>query len=284
MKTKTTILVATVVSGMLCWGGCAGHTGRIQPAASGIDTGAAEAHEALSAVLRKHVREGGVDYAALCGDARLPAYLARVAATDPGAIPDADSRLAFWLNAYNAFTLQVICDNYPVGSINDLHFGGLYVGSLTNKTIWDREFIVINGEELSLNDIEHKIVRRRFGDPRAHFALVCASKSCPALRAEAFEGQTLGEQLDEQARLFFSEEQKNHFDIENKTAHLSRILDWYAGDFGDSNEAILLFVARYVSDPLAAAIQGDPAAWDIKHTDYDWSLNEQSRAVQRSAE
>ena len=267
-----TILITIMVLGWTCSIGCAGQTSYIQPATTGItpDTG----HALFGQVLRAHVRDGRVDYASLCADGRLPVYLSHLAATDPDAITNDLDRLAFWINAYNAFTLQVICDNYPVKSINDLHFGGLYVGTVTNKTIWDRDFIVINGNKLSLNHIEHEIIRPRFRDPRVHFALVCASKSCPALRSEAFEGQSLEHQLDEQTREFFAETEKNRFDVKNQVAHLSKILKWYAGDFGDDDTAILLFVSRYVGDGVAGTIRRDPAAWGIKHTDYDWSLND----------
>ncbi|MEE9271420.1 MAG: DUF547 domain-containing protein [Candidatus Krumholzibacteria bacterium] len=269
-----TILIAAALMLSMCAVGCAGQTPRIQPAEAGIDTDAAEAHAAFSRILSTHVRDGRVDYPTLCRSGHLEAYLARLEATDPAAITDDHTRLAFWINAYNAFTLQLICENYPVKSINDLHFAGRYVGAVTKKTIWHRDFIVINGEKLSLNDIEHEIIRPRFQDPRAHFALVCASKSCPALSAQAFEGPTLNSQLDEQARIFFAEPGKNHFDTKEKVAHISKILDWYAGDFGANDEEILLFVARYLPDGVAAVIRRDPAGWKIKHTHYDWSLNE----------
>ncbi|MFQ5638485.1 MAG: DUF547 domain-containing protein [bacterium] len=233
-----------------------------------------EQHSQFTQILQSYVEHGRVNYNELCEDVRLQGYIKRLSRTNPDTITDDKARLAFWLNAYNAFTLKVICEHYPLKSINELHFGGLYIGSLLKKTIWDKKFIVINNNEMSLNDIEHGIVRAVFKDPRAHFALVCASKSCPTLRSEAYEADKLEEQLDEQGRIFFSESDKNFFTIEKKQAQLSKILDWYADDFGNNDEEILLYVARFLPDELAAAIKANPGKWSIKHTKYDWSLNE----------
>jgi hypothetical protein len=233
-----------------------------------------DAHELFSDVLGDHVKDGRVDYPALCADPRFESYLKRLSSTDPDALSGENEQLAFWINAYNAFTLKIICDNYPVESINDLHFGGLIVGTVTKKTVWHKKFIVINGEKMSLDHIEHDIVRPVFGDPRAHFGLVCASVSCPPLRSEAFEGVVLDTQLDEQARIFFSQRDKNYFDLEKREAHLSKIFDWFSKDFGENDEEILLFVSQYLEPELADAIKHDSKEWDIKHTDYDWDLNE----------
>jgi hypothetical protein len=170
--------------------------------------------------------------------------------------------------------LKIVCDNYPLESINDLHFGGLIVGTVLNKTVWDKDFIEINGEKMSLNHIEHEILRKEFKDPRLHFAIVCASKSCPSLRSEAFAGSRLDSQLDDQAKVFFADPERNVFDIENKKAHLSKILDWFSKDFGNNDEEILLFVSRFAVADVAAAIRSDANEWDINHTEYDWSLND----------
>lgn len=231
-------------------------------------------HFLFTEILREYVRDGRVNYAELRSDRRLGEYLQQLAATNPDTIADNRAQLAFWMNAYNAYTIKVICDNYPVKSINDLHTGGLIVGTVLKKTIWDKELAVVNGKRLSLNQIEHEIIRKRFNEPRIHFALVCAAKSCPPLRSEAFIGERLNEQLDDQGRVFFSQIDKNHFDPEKKIAHLSKIMDWYEGDFGKSDEEVLLHVSQFLSEELAASIAADPKKWRIKYTDYDWSLNE----------
>jgi hypothetical protein len=252
--------------------GCSG--AKIQP----IDTTAGAAvtnpESLFGATLEDYVAGGRVDYRGLCDDDRLAQYIGYLARTDPAGIESENARLAFWINAYNAYTLKVICDNYPVESINDLHFGGLAVGTVTRKTIWHKEFAVIGGETYSLNHIEHEIIRPVYDDPRAHFALVCAAKSCPPLRSEAYTGGRLDEQLDDQGRVFFADAEKNRFDAASKTAHLSKILDWYAGDFGDGREELLSFIARYLPPDIRDGILEAPADWRVKHTHYDWSLNE----------
>lgn len=239
---------------------------------SGVE--AAERHALFTDLLNAYVADGRVDYARLCEDKRLDRYLSELSATDPDALPDDATKYAFWINAYNAFTLRAICGEYPINSINDLHFGGRIIGHILKKTVWDRKFIVINDEELSLNDIEHKIVRPRFKDYRAHFALVCAAKSCPPLRSEAFEGVLLDAQLDDQGRVFFAETRLNRFDRDERVAYLSKILDWYKGDFGNDDKTVLLAVANFLPEELADDIRKDPGAWKVRHTEYDWSLNE----------
>lgn len=231
-------------------------------------------HALLSAVLGDHVVDGMVNYKALCRDGRLEEYVARLAATDPATISDDKAKLAFWINVYNAYTLKIICDNYPVKSINDLHFGGLIIGTVVNKTAWDKKFVVVGGEVMSLNHVEHDIVRPVFQDPRAHFALVCAAKSCPPLRPEAYDGDRLDTQLDDQGTMFFAQKDKNFFELDKNQAHLSKILDWYGGDFGGSREERLVYITQYLPDGIAEAIRADPASWSIKFTEYDWDLND----------
>lgn len=231
-------------------------------------------HEIFTEILTEHVLDGRVDYAAIAKDARLDAYLSTLAAADPDTIADNMERLAFWINAYNAYTLKVVSENYPVKSINDLHFGGLIIGTVLKRTVWHRKFAVVNGKALSLNNIEHDVIRKQFNEPRIHFALVCAAKSCPALRSEAYSGASLSEQLDDQAVKFFSNKKKNYFDPEKHVAHLSKIMDWYKDDFADNEEDLLRYVAQFLPQKLATSIRENPGEWHIKHTSYDWSLNE----------
>jgi hypothetical protein len=225
-------------------------------------------------VLGQYVSSGKVNYRELCKDKRLQEYIAQLSAQDPSRITGRNAKLAFWINAYNAYTLKVICDHYPIKSINELHSGGPIIGRVLNQTIWDKDFVVIGGRKMTLNRIEHEIIRKEFKDPRAHFALVCASKSCPSLRPEAFEGDRLEDQLNDQTRIFFSETNKNSFETENRRAHLSKILDWYAKDFGKNDAEVLLFVSKFVPAASASAIREAPQKWKIEYTHYDWSLNE----------
>ncbi|MCI0411800.1 DUF547 domain-containing protein [bacterium] len=231
-------------------------------------------HLLFSSVLQKNVHDGKVNYRQICKDVRLEQYIAQLKSTNPDRLKAEKDRLAFWINAYNAYTVKAICDHYPIKSINDLHSGGLILGSIFKATIWDKDFVVINNKPTTLNSIEHEIVRPIYKDPRAHFALVCASKSCPDLRPEAFEGDHLEQQLDDQARIFLSDPMKNQFDVVAQKAYISKIFDWYGKDFGRNDHEILAYLTKFLPSDIADAIRSKPDHWKVYHKDYDWSLNE----------
>lgn len=234
---------------------------------------AAPDHTLFSQVLAAHVRGGLVDYAALRTDERLPRYLSQLATTDPAALASDAERLALWLNAYNAYTLQLIVERQPAKSITEIGKGGLVLGQIFKTTAWDIPFAVVGGKKFTLNQIEHETIRARFKDARAHFALNCASGSCPVLRPEAYEAGKLDAQLDEQAQIFLRDSARNQFDLAQKTARLSRIFSWYGKDFGDGKHAALLAAAKYAPEEIRRAIEADPAAWQVEFLAYDWSLN-----------
>ncbi len=185
--------------------------------------------------------------------------------------------LARWINLYNLFTLQLVGDNFPINSITDLHTGGRIIGFLIKKTAWDKKFIPIEGKQRSLNFIEHEILRKKFDDPRIHFAIVCAAVSCPPLRNEPYVAERLDEQLNEQGRIFLADETKNHFDLTTRTAYLSPIFKWFADDFGDNNAERLRYLSQFAPEHVAGDLHNRADEWSVKHTDYDWSLNRQPR-------
>jgi len=234
-----------------------------------------EHHELFTQVLRGYVKDGLVNYEKLKEDKRLENYIKQLAKTNPDSFDKREDKMAFWINAYNAYTLKFIVDEYPVESINDLHWGGLYLGSLLGTTVWDDEKVKINGKKISLNYIEHSILRKKFKDSRIHFAIVCASLSCPQLRSEAFEGYKLNEQLNDQGVKFFNHNSRNRFDLKSKTAYLSKILDWYSSDFGKNDRELLMYAAKYAEAPAAKSMINNTGAWKIEYLDYDWSLNKQ---------
>ncbi len=234
---------------------------------------AADSHGLLTDILADHVKDGMVNYRALCKDARLGQYIQQLARTNPDRISSEEDRLAFWINAYNAYTLKIICDNYPLKSIQNLNPRGLRKAFA--KTVWDKPLATVNNRPTTLNTIEHKIIRTRFKDPRIHFALVCAAKSCPPLRSEAYEGDKLDEQLDDQGRLFLTDSSKNRFDTGGRAAQISKIFSWFAKDFGGENAAVLKFIAEFLPEDAADKVKANPGAWTTRYTDYDWSLNEQ---------
>jgi hypothetical protein len=181
--------------------------------------------------------------------------------------------MAFWLNAYNAFTLKIVCENYPIESISELHAGGLIFGSIIKKTVWDKPVITINGETMTLNTIEHEILRKKYDDPRIHFALVCAAYSCPPLRYEAYEGEKLDAQLNDQARVFLANRDQNMFDQQRRVAWISSIFAWFAEDFG-GRENLLNYIVQFLPEELARDIHDHPKQWKVRHKTYNWTLND----------
>jgi hypothetical protein len=234
----------------------------------------AQVHSKFTEILKDHLTEGMVNYAALKEDGRLIEYTNFLESINPDTIKNDDLRLAYWINAYNAFTLKIISENYPLESINDLHKGGLILGHILGTTIWDHEFIVINGKELSLNNIEHDIIRKEFKEPRIHFALVCAAISCPLLRNEAYEGDKLNKQLEYEAFKFFRDVERNNFNDETKTAYLSKILSWFEEDFGNNDEEVLRYVANFAPEEFKESLINETDKWDIDYLSYNWDLND----------
>ena len=226
-------------------------------------------HQLFTDLLSQYVQDGVVNYKNIKSDKRLSQYIDWLARTDPQTLPNQNERLAFWINAYNAYTLKVICDNHPVKSIMDIKDPA----GDEKTSVWDRKLVTINGTKMSLNHVEHEIIRPKFKDPRAHFALVCASKSCPALRNEAFEGATLDSQLTEQGREFLADSFRNEFDPVLKEVKLSKIFDWFGSDFGSSDEEVLKYVAQFLPDVLAKSILLSVREWAVSFKQYDWSLN-----------
>jgi hypothetical protein len=253
---------------------CACSGARVEPVDTSLASGVDDADELFTGLLDDHVTDGHVDYAALCTDPRLERYLAWLSVTDPESL-DGNGALATWINAYNAYTLKLIVDNYPVESINDLHAGGRILAHATRRTAWDKRFVVVGGETFSLNDVEHDIIRKRFDDFRIHFALVCAARSCPPLRDEAYTAARLDAQLEDQGRRFLSQTDKNRFDLDARTAYLSPIFKWYRGDFGETDEDLLRAIAPFVGDAaVRSQLESAPGDWRVEHTHYDWRLND----------
>lgn len=218
-------------------------------------------HEAFSNLLSKHVSDAGeVDYSGLQNDSlELNEYLDVLKRHHPNKGWTSDERKAYWINAYNAFTLQLVIRNYPTESIKDLG-GSLY----KINTPWDIRFIYIEGQDYDLNNIEHDILRKEWKDPRIHFAVNCASVSCPILWNQAYEAAKLDEQLDEAAKRFINDPKRNT--IQGDRAELSRIFKWFKGDF-TREESLVAFINRYSNSPLSAEAE-------IEYLEYDWKLND----------
>jgi hypothetical protein len=229
-------------------------------------------HSAWTEILKARVKDGAVDYSGLATDrARLDAYLRSLESVSTNDFDawSSEERLAFWVNAYNASTIRLVLDHHPVTSIQKI--GGFF------RSPFGIEFIPLGhlrGEpgEISLDDIEHETIRKDWEEPRAHFALVCASKSCPALRDEAFRGADLDRQLDEEGRRFLADPSKNRIDVSGRRLEISAIFKWFREDFEKAAGSVPAFLARFVDEPAASSLR-DGGKWKIVHLDYDWSLN-----------
>lgn len=227
-------------------------------------------HAPFDALLKRYVDDSGrVDYRGWKGSAdsvaALDAYLASLSAGDPSRTTKA-AQVAFWVNAYNAVTIRGILREYPTSSIRN------HTAAVWGYNIWKDLLLRVGGGAPSLNDIEHQTLRP-LGDPRIHFALVCASVGCPKLRNEAYTPQRLEEQLEDNARHFFAQRQNFVADPVARTIGLSSILDWYGEDFGKSDAEILRRIAAWLPDDAARTLASSPGV-RVKHLDYDWSLNE----------
>jgi len=216
-------------------------------------------HGVYEEVLNKFVDNGKVDYAALKNNPHpLDSYLTMATMLDSETLNSLprNEKIAFYLNVYNALTLKVIVDYYPVKSIKDI------------PGVWDKIKFNIAGRELTLNQIEHQILRSEFTEPRIHFALVCASKGCPELASEPFTGKDLDAELDREARKFINDKTKVNLDKEDRLLYLSPIFKWFKEDFGN----VIEFVSRYLPKDDAGFIKEKNLK--IRYLNYDWSLNE----------
>lgn len=219
-------------------------------------------HTAWTKLLKKLVNENGdVDYLGfMAHKAELQAYLQTLSDHHPD--PDKwteEEQLAYWINAYNAFTVELIIDNYPLESIKDIKRWNIPF----LNTPWTIKFIKLGGKKYNLDAIEHKILRKQFNEPRIHFAIVCASISCPRLLNEAYTADRLNEQLDLQARHFINTLSKNRISADK--LELSKLFSWFSGDFTE-NGTLIEYLNKY------ADVQINPDA-EISYLDYNWKLN-----------
>jgi hypothetical protein len=231
-------------------------------------------HSAWDRLLEAHVKPGSdglnrVAYASWKkdGHAALKAYVADLQRVDVARL-DRPEQFAFWANLYNARTIDIVLDKYPVKSIKDINLGG-GLKSLVTGGPWQAKVVKVGGQDLSLDDIEHGIMRPIFKDPRVHYAVNCASVGCPNLMTEAFTGARLEALLDTGARAFVNHPRGVRVAGGKVTA--SSIYSWFQVDFGGSAEGVLAHVRRYAGRELAKSLVGVSTIADY---DYDWTLND----------
>ena len=215
-------------------------------------------HSQWNSLLSDHVSSSGkVDYKGFKSDkAKLQKYLDELETNTVSSDWSSSEIKAYWINAYNAYTVKLMVDNYPLKSIKDLKFDG--------KSAWDRKWIKIGGSTLSLNDIEHKKLRAKYNEPRIHFAVNCASFSCPILLNEAYTASKLESQLTKQAKRFINDSSRNK--ISSDKVQISKLFDWYKDDF-TSKGSIIAFLNKYSTVKINESAS-------VSYLTYNWSINE----------
>ncbi len=231
---------------------------------------------AYAEVLGRYVdADGRVDYAGLAKDRRrLHAAYAFVAGIDPAGLPDRDAELAFWIDAYNLAVLVGVDAYRPIDSVRDVSSPVPFLPEGAGFFYFTR--FVIGGETMSLYHLEHEILRKRYGEPRIHFAINCASGGCPKLEAVPWRGGNLSEHLDEATRRFIADPDQVRIHPESRRIEISPIFDWFREDFGD----LYGFLIRYSAGARAAALRrARDEDFAIEFFAYDWSLNDRSGAT-----
>jgi len=211
-------------------------------------------HDVWNTLLQKHVsNQGNVNYKGFKADKiEFNSYLKSLSETPPQDSWSSDETLAYWMNVYNAFTIKLILDNYPLNSIKDI------------DGPWNHRFIKIGSKWHTLNDVEHKIIRK-MDEPRIHFALVCAAVSCPKLYNKAFTAKNLETDLVMLTKGFLNDPNKN--EISENKIKLSKIFKWYGGDFKSNGKSLIDFLNKYSDITISEKAKKS-------YKDYNWNLNE----------
>ena len=227
-------------------------------------------HAAWDALLKKYLvpaeqglnrfRYGGVSPA---DKKALADYLDRLQALRIDAYNRAEQR-AYWINLYNALTVKVVLDRYPVTSIREIKLGGVFSGGP-----WGKKLLRVEDEDLSLDDIEHRILRPLWKDPRMHYAVHCASVGCPNLSTTAYSAVNFDELAEAGARAYVNSSRGAR--IENGALEISSIYSWFKVDFGGSDAGVIAHLRRYAEPALAARLE---SITRIGGDSYDWSLND----------
>ena len=237
----------------------------LQPCSLILAQGKSPSHSLFNKLLAKNVSsDGRVNYKGFAKDSlEFNQYLKILTSNPPNEKTwTREEQMAYWVNAYNAFTIKLITRYYPLKSIKDI---GSSIQIPFVNTPWDMKFIVIGKEKMDLNNIEHGILRKKFNDPRIHMVLVCASKSCPVLLNEAYDPRRLDEQLTKQTKIFLEDAKRNK--VAADQAQLSMIFKWYAMDFDKNGNSVRSFINSYSTKKINSETE-------ISYLDYDWNLNE----------
>ncbi|MBW2443168.1 MAG: DUF547 domain-containing protein [Deltaproteobacteria bacterium] len=236
----------------------------IQPPA----VGAGFDHSLFDQVLKSYVDDQGrVDYNGIAKDQAFKTYMEALKSAPVDSM-SRDEQLAFWINAYNAVTIDKVIKWKPQKSVRETFVPGVWTGT---KFFTTREHTVA-GKSLSQDDIEHEILRKQLKEPRIHFAIVCASSSCPPLARFAYTGENVQVKLEEETRNYINSQRGTRFDPAENILYLSKLFDWFAGDFEYASGSVLDFLKPYLDEQGRAFLDRQPA---LNYIHYDWALNAQ---------
>jgi hypothetical protein len=249
-------------------------------------------HTEFNLILEKHVTNGWVDYRGILSESDMfYRYINSLGAVNAETLASwsRDQEFAYWINAYNAFTIQAIIEKYPIRSRSLIGLFFPQNSILQISGIWDRLKFNAGGQSLTLGQIEHEILRKLFDEPRIHFAIVCASRSCPALRSEAYRSDILEFQLHEQTVEFINDPARGvRWDSAKQRLYISKIFKWFKEDFKQKTDAsetpnraevpgnrLLAFIRPYIRNEAIIDSMGDNWNVRVSYLPYDWRLNEQ---------
>ena len=225
-------------------------------------------HSKFDQVLKTYVNKRGlVDYNGIAGDQSFKMYMESLKSAQPDSM-SRDGQLAFWINAYNAVTIDKVIKWKPKKSVRETIVPGVWTST---KFFTTREHIVA-GKRLSQDDIEHEILRKQLKEPRIHFTIICASSGCPPLPRVAYTEENVQTKLEEETRKYINSDRGTRIDFAENTLYLSKLFDWFSGDFKYKSGSVQDFLKPYLDERTLAVLERGPK---IDYIHYDWSLNAQ---------
>jgi len=225
-------------------------------------------HFIFDQVLKTYVNnQGRIDYNGIAGDQSFKIYMQTLKSAQTDAM-SRNGQLAFWINAYNAVTIDKVIKWKPKKSVRETFVPGVWTGT---KFFTTREHTVA-GKRLSQDDIEHDILRKQLKEPRIHFAIICASSGCPLLPRSAYSEENVQTMLEEETRKYINSERGTQIDSAENTLYLSKLFDWFRGDFEYKSGSVQNFIKPYLGEQARAFVEKNPK---IKYLPYDWALNAQ---------
>ena len=233
-----------------------------------VEAAATFDHSIVDQILKSYVNDKGlVDYNGIAKDTALNSYIESLEQAKPETM-SRDGKMAFWINAYNAITIDKVIKWRPKKSVRETLIPGIWTST---KFFTTREHTVA-GKRLSQDDIEHEILRKQFKDPRIHFTIICASSSCPPLPRFAFTEENFQTRIEEETRKYINSGRGTKTDYAENTLFLSKLFDWFSGDFESKSGSVMDFIKPYLNQEALSFLDRKPK---ISYLHYDWSLNAQ---------